>query len=74
MLPDANGEMVPGSPSPSGHSVDGFHVVGCQHFEGTDGTLVVAAAFAGHFPDFLVGDVAVDEFPDVDDALRGGQA
>ena len=56
---------------PSCHPVDGFHVFRRQDLEGDTGFFVVTAALARHLTNFFVGDVATDEFLDVDGHADG---
>ena len=47
------------------HAVDSLHVVGMKHLQTAAGDGVVAAAFAHHLLDLIVGDVAAYQFTDV---------
>lgn len=48
------------------HAVDGLHVVSLQHFQAPTCSSIVTTALTCHLLDFLVSDIATNEFVDID--------
>ena len=52
--------------SPACHLINRLHVLSLQHLQASAGGFVVAAAFARHLAYLLIGDIAANEFLDID--------